>query len=88
MAAGLPVVSFACPSGPPEIIHNRIDGVLVPPDDILALASTLKDLILDVGIRNRLGKAARETVHRYTPDKIVPQWKLLINDVTCVETFF
>ncbi len=37
-AYGLPIVSFDCPTGPSEIIEDALNGNLVRPDDITAMA--------------------------------------------------
>lgn len=78
MAAGLPVVSFACPSGPPAIIRDGIDGRLVSPGEIPALAAALAGLMDDPVERRRLGAAAREAVQRYAPARVSAQWDELL----------
>jgi glycosyltransferase involved in cell wall biosynthesis len=61
MAMELPVVSTDH-SGIPELVQDRINGLLVPPGDEEALASALIELLSDVGLRTRLGQQGRETV--------------------------
>ncbi len=72
-AAGRPVVTTdiaACR----EIIQHEVNGLLVPPRDIPALTEALRRLILDAGLRLRLGKAAREIVTaEFTVEKINKQ---------------
>lgn len=63
MAAGLPVVATTV-SGIPEIVRDGWSGRLTPPGDSEALASTLRSLLDDAGIRKRLATGARETVER------------------------
>ncbi len=60
IGAGLPVIStFA--GGTPEIIADGVNGFLIKPGDIDALADRLKSLIEDTGMRERMGRAALET---------------------------
>lgn len=43
LAAGVPVASFACPTGPEEILDQR--GRLLPPGDIDGLAQAMRDMV-------------------------------------------
>jgi glycosyltransferase involved in cell wall biosynthesis len=61
MAAGLPVVSTAV-SGIPELVRDGENGLLVPPEDPVALASALLRLAADASLRDRLAAAGRSTV--------------------------
>jgi len=66
MAAGRPVVA-ANAGGPAEIVTDGVDGLLVPPDDVDALAAALRRLRDDGGLRDRLAAAGVATAARYTP---------------------
>ena len=58
MAMGLPIVSSR--SGAiPELIVDRVSGLLVPPRDETALAHALARLLDDADLRHSLGAAAR-----------------------------
>jgi glycosyltransferase involved in cell wall biosynthesis len=61
MALGRPVVASAA-GGNPELVEDRISGLLVPPRDPAALASAVERLIGDPVLAARLGRAARERV--------------------------
>jgi glycosyltransferase involved in cell wall biosynthesis len=80
MVAGLPVVAFDCPWGPGEILRDGEDGLLVPPEDVEALAAALRRLILDPGLRRRLGEAGARNVRRFDRDAIIARWDALINE--------
>lgn len=78
MACGLPVVSFDCPYGPSELIDDGVNGLLVPPENILKLSSSLEQLILSPELRKSLGEQAKKITERYSLDKTVQKWEEVI----------
>jgi glycosyltransferase involved in cell wall biosynthesis len=73
MSFGLPVIATPV-GGVPEIVTHGLDGLLVPPGDIDALAAAITRLTSDPELRARLGRAARETVaKRFSLDSAVEQ---------------
>lgn len=77
MACGLPVISFDCPGGPGEIIRDGIDGLLVKPEDVNAMANAMKRLIENKEERQRFGSHATEVCDRFSMDKIMRMWEVL-----------
>jgi glycosyltransferase involved in cell wall biosynthesis len=80
MVAGLPVVTFDCPFGPGDIIRDGEDGLLVPPEDVDALAASMAGLIADPELRRRLGEAGARNVRRFERETIVAQWDALLQE--------
>jgi glycosyltransferase involved in cell wall biosynthesis/peptidoglycan/xylan/chitin deacetylase (PgdA/CDA1 family) len=63
MSAGLPVIATRT-GGIPELVHHERNGLLVPPADADALADALERLASDATLRERMGRAGRETILR------------------------
>jgi glycosyltransferase involved in cell wall biosynthesis len=79
MACALPCVAFDCAPGVREIVHDGVNGALVPPGNTEAFAAALGRLMDDSAERARLGKAALESVSAYAPERIVERWERLIS---------
>jgi len=78
MALGLPVISTDCPYGPGDIIRHGHDGILVPNQDVQALANAMGALIEDEGERRRLAAQSASVLDRFGKDAIMHQWEKLI----------
>lgn len=81
MCVGVPVVSFACPSGPEEIVRHGVDGLLVPPEDVEALASAIARLMDSPEARRRLAERAVEARDRFGSESIMKRWDELLEEV-------
>ena len=80
MSAGLPVVGTTT-GGSSEIITPR-EGLLVPPEDVPALAAALRTLVNNPTRRIRMAKAARQRVLRHFAwDRISEQYEQTMYDV-------
>lgn len=75
MACGLPCVASNCDSGPAEIIRDGVDGRLVPPEDVDALADALRQLVSDEAQRARLGRRAVEVTSRFSREAYFARWE-------------
>jgi glycosyltransferase involved in cell wall biosynthesis len=66
MLAGKPVIATSV-GGIPEAIEHDVTGLLCPPCNSPALARALGAVLRDAALRDRLGRAAKETaMRRYT----------------------
>lgn len=81
MSCGLPVVSFACPCGPKDIITDGKNGYLVEPENVEALAERICHLIEHEELRKEMGKAARKRAEDFQEDKIMQKWVDLFENI-------
>jgi len=71
MACGTPIVASGV-GGVPEIVHDGVDGVLVPPNSPARLADEVVRLLERPEQRHEIGEAARQKVLRkYTLEAVV-----------------
>lgn len=63
MAMEKPVVASAV-GGVPEIIKNRVNGLLVPPGDPIALSEAITSVLELPGLARELARTGRETVEK------------------------
>jgi glycosyltransferase involved in cell wall biosynthesis len=85
MSAGLPVVSFDCPTGPSEIVSQGVDGYVVPDGDGDALAGAIIDLIEDPGKRRAFSAAAVEKAAQYHPTLVAERFEALLEELTAAK---
>ena len=79
---GLPLVSYACPCGPRDIIRDGQDGFLVEPGDKETFAARLRQLIEDEELRHRMGQAAKINSQRFSLENVMKQWVDLFAELT------
>lgn len=82
MACGLPVVATDCETGPRDIVRDGVDGILVTPNSVDALAAALDCAMADHLLRARLGAAAPEVLERYGVEAIMDRWDTLLGELT------
>ena len=85
MACGLAPVSFDCPAGPGNIIRADVDGILVAPGDVAALAAQLSRLITDKELRVAMAERARDVVSRFDAEENLDSWENLLENT--IESF-
>jgi glycosyltransferase involved in cell wall biosynthesis len=82
MSKGMAVASFDCPTGPAEIVEDGRNGMLVPAENVTALAASIRELMEDEDLRRRFAAAAVETAASYTVEAIGGLWVTLLADLT------
>ncbi len=74
--AGLPVVATAA-GGIPEVVADGISGLLVPPADPAALATTVGRILADPQLRARLAAGARANGRMFLAETMVERYQTL-----------
>lgn len=85
MSCALPVISFACPCGPKDIITDG-SGVLVDNGNIEKLAEAMDRLMADEPLRQRLAAGAYERSKAFHIDRIGERWNELFLKVCSIDS--
>ena len=86
MACGVPVIAFNCPSGPSDIVRHEVDGLLIPPEDVNAMASAMDRLIGDRVERIRFGLRGPDVVQRFGMHEVLQRWTTLFHQVLSAQS--
>jgi glycosyltransferase involved in cell wall biosynthesis len=79
-SAGLPVIAFRS-GGIPELVEDRTNGIIVAQGDEEALYQSMRELILDRDLRDRLGAAAESVAGRFPWENTVDRLEAVYHDV-------
>jgi glycosyltransferase involved in cell wall biosynthesis len=69
LAVGTPVIATRV-GGVPELVRDGENGLLVPPGDVDAVASAVRRLVGEPGLRDRLAAAAARSVEELRPETV------------------
>ena len=79
-SAGLPVIAFRS-GGIPELVEDQRNGIVVAQGDEEALFQSMRELMLDRDLRDRLGSAAETVPARFTWENTVDRLEAIYHDV-------
>ena len=80
MAIGLPTICTDCPAGGARaIIKDHENGILVPVNDIQAMAEAMKEVADNPNLAEKLSINGTKIRYNLSVDKIVNQWMEIIN---------
>ncbi len=82
LACGLPIVAFDCPHGVSEIVHDGVNGRLVPAEDVPALTAALIDVLRDETMLRRLRTGIPDTLRSFTAPVVSARWNALFAQLT------
>jgi glycosyltransferase involved in cell wall biosynthesis len=81
MACGVPVVATAV-GGIPDVIQDRVNGLLIEPGQPEALARAIVTILTDDALRSRLREAAHSDVRkRFSTDSVIKDLETLYREL-------
>lgn len=86
MAFGLPCIAYDCPTGPRAIIVNGENGYLIPDGNVALFVEKLFYLMENEEERILLGKNVIATTKKFSVDKVMKQWKDLLEMLCAKQT--
>jgi len=84
MASGMAVITTET-CGMPDVVEDGFNGVLIPPADASAIEEAVLRLASSPDLRCRLGRAAQQTMSRFTWERSAIKIEKLFRDVIAAE---
>lgn len=81
MGYGCASIAFNCHTGPSDIISDKINGILVEPENEKQLSYEIKNLINDQEYRKLLSSNSKKILNELDITKIAKKWFTIIEDV-------
>ncbi|WBU56493.1 glycosyltransferase [Paracoccus sediminicola] len=78
--SGLPAIGFDCPYSIGEMIHDGVNGLLVPDGDVPAMTAAMEKFARDATLRKHLSSSPEIMASRLDPDRIMGLWDQLIDE--------
>jgi N-acetylgalactosamine-N,N'-diacetylbacillosaminyl-diphospho-undecaprenol 4-alpha-N-acetylgalactosaminyltransferase len=78
LALGRPVVAARCSDGIAEYLNAGECGVIVPPDDVDAMAGAIERLLRDAGLRQQLGERGSRRVQVFAVADAVSRYETIL----------
>ena len=73
-SAGLPILAYAFPCGPKDVVTSGVDGYVVTNGDANEFVKAAIKLMSDEEMRKSMGKFAYKNSRRFHVDEIMKQW--------------
>ena len=82
MANGCPVVSYDVRYGPSDVITDGVNGFLVPPGDVGAVAAATLRVLREPGLAQELSAGCERVVERFGREAFVARWVALFHEMS------
>ena len=82
ISCGLPLVAFACPCGPRDVVEDGVNGYLVDNGNVEKMAERLVAVMQSPEKLRQMGKAAQEKSKQYQMEYLAPKWKQLFESLS------
>lgn len=80
LAVGTPVLAMDA-GGVAEVVHDGVNGLIVPAGDSAALADAVRRYFSDAALRDRLRAHAAESVRELSPDRVFSRLEAILRSV-------
>jgi len=84
LSNGCACISYDCVTGPSELIANDVSGLLVEAGNLRKYSAELERLMGDETLQDRLSCAGRNSIQRFSSDRVLSRFRRLIESSSAV----